>query len=112
MITETKHRTLIGDRVYFDGALPVVFDGWNQDVSASGPHVDDFFRDGDYLGEDDNGLEPEFAEINSPVDCDGQYEVHFSNLCWAVVNSSTGQVRCEFSSLDEAVSTARELNVN
>jgi hypothetical protein len=45
------------------------------------------------------------------IDCDGAYEVHpASRGGYAVVNSETGDVRCSFTSCDEAVALARSLN--
>lgn len=45
------------------------------------------------------------------VDCNGIYEVHAGvNGGWAVVNSTTGEVRCSFATQSEAVRVATELN--
>ena len=47
------------------------------------------------------------------IDCDGKYEVHpISDTTWAVVNSETGQVRSKFTSEDDAVEYAEELNMS
>ena len=35
--------------------------GWTGDADTDGYHVGDYFRDGVYLGPDDDGVEPEFA---------------------------------------------------
>lgn len=48
---------------------------------------------------------------NDIIDCGGKYEVHpGSEGGYAVVNSQTGDVRCEFSSQSEAVREAKRLN--
>lgn len=45
------------------------------------------------------------------IDCGGKYEVHPKlQGGWAVVNSDTGEVRCEFAEQSEAVNVATELN--
>ena len=107
-ITETQF-ALGDDAIYMVDGQPAIFDGWNQDAPSSGPHIDDFFCGGEYLGEDEDGLGAKFRLVGDVYYLTATHD-DGGNRCQSDRATALGDIRaCVFNSREEAEELAREL---
>ena len=110
-VTKTEF-SLSSDAIYLLDGEPAIFDGWNQDVPSCGPHIDNFFCGGEYLGEDEDGLAPKFQLLGDAyylvaTHCDG------GNRCLSDRHHALGGLaNTVFRDRDETETLARELQAD
>ena len=113
-VTETEFSLSSGESVYLLDGDPAIFDGWNQQhVPNSGPHIDDFFCGGEYLGEDENGLAPKFRCIDEKIYCLTATHDDGGNRCLSDRHHALGGLaNTVFRNRDETEALAKELQAD